>query len=486
MLRPGILVFLWQAAALSAATYYVDSASGRDANPGSSPSRAWQSLSKINSTTFQPGDRILLRAGSTWTGQLWPKGSGAAGRPILIDRYGGPSNPVIHGAGTAEDAVKLHNQEFWTIRNIEVTNTGAGPGMRRGIHLVLDNFGTAKGVAISHVVVHDVNGDLNAKDSGGIVWTIHGEKRPSRFDGLTIDHCSIYKVDRSGIAGQSSHWPRESWFPSLRVRIAHNSLDDVGGDGIVAWACDGLRVEFNVASRCNQRSQGFNAGVWSWSCDNSVFRYNEAYLTRGTRDGEGFDSDYNSRNALFEYNYSHDNEGGFMLVCNDGRHKSPINAGNAGTIVRHNLSQDDAVRAFHLSGPLTRTRIYGNEVYNGTGKEVNLVQISDWEGWPEDTEIARNRFRVSGTARCGHAIDHTPDGLYRIVPGTGPALGTRFLDNVFEAGQSDCPASEDAAGGIRGAGLSGTPLEKFAREAIRLQSPEQRHAAWRRFLQSRP
>src|SRR5215472_16367327 len=53
----------------------------------------------------------------------------------------------------------------------------------------------------------------------------------------------------------------------------------------------------------------------------AVFQYNEAYLTRGTRDGEGFDSDYNSRNAIFQHNYSHDNEGGFMLICNDGHHK---------------------------------------------------------------------------------------------------------------------------------------------------------------------
>ncbi|MGE5141792.1 MAG: hypothetical protein ACM3JD_20180, partial [Rudaea sp.] len=395
----------------------------------------------------------------------------------------GPSNPIIHGAGNVEDAVKLYNQEFWEIRNIEVTNTGTSPGVRRGIHVVLDNYGTAKSVRISHVVVHDVNGDLNAKDTGGIIWTIHGERRPSRFDGLTIDHCSIYKVDRSGIAGQSSHWPRKFWFPSLHVRIDHNSLEDVGGDGIVPWACDGLLVEFNVAKRCNQRSQGFNAGIWSWSCDNSVFQYNEAYLTRGTRDGEGFDSDYNSRNALFQHNYSHDNEGGFMLICNDGRHKSDINAGNVGTIVRNNLSQDDAVRTFHVSGPVRRTRIYGNEVYSDTGKEVNLVQISDWEGWPEDTEIMQNRFRVSGIARCGHAVARTPDGLYRITPGTGPALRTRFLHNVFEAGQTDCGTSEDAEGGMWRSGLSGAPLEEFAREAIHLQSPEQRHTAWQRFLQ---
>jgi hypothetical protein len=481
MLR-WILAFFWYIAAGSATGFYIDATSGRDANPGTSPSRAWASLARINATTFQPGDRILLRAGSAWTGQLWPKGSGAAGRPITVDRYGHGKNPVIHGAGIVEDAVRLYNQEFWEIRNIEVTNTGTIPGFRRGIHLVLENYGTARNVLVSHVEVHDVNGSLDAKDTGGIIWSIHGAKQPSRFDGLTIEHSCVHNVDRTGIAGQSSHWMRTFWFPSLHVRIRHNTVEDIGGDGIVPWACDGLLVEFNVAKGCNQRSQGFNAGIWAWSCDNSVFQYNEAYMMRGTRDGEGFDSDYNSRNAIFQHNYAHDNEGGFMLICNDGGHGSDINAGNVGTIVRNNLSQDDAIRSFHVAGPVRGARIYGNEIYSDTGKEVNLVQISDWKGWPEDMEFTRNRFGVSGSARCGYAIGRTSDGLFKIAPGMGLALRTQFLRNVFGATSTDCP-TDDARDGNGRLGLTGAPLEEFARKSIGLRSAEQRHTAWKRFLQ---
>jgi len=89
----------------STTDYFVDSVSGADNNPGTSPRTAWKSLDKTNATTFHPGDRILLKSGSVWTGQLWPKGSGSADQPIIIDKYGGNAKPIINGAGE-EDAVE--------------------------------------------------------------------------------------------------------------------------------------------------------------------------------------------------------------------------------------------------------------------------------------------------------------------------------------------------------------------------------------------
>ncbi len=69
-------------AAATGTTYYVDAASGNDAAAGTTSATAWRTLGKVDATTFAPGDRILLHAGQKWTGQLWPKGSGADGQPI--------------------------------------------------------------------------------------------------------------------------------------------------------------------------------------------------------------------------------------------------------------------------------------------------------------------------------------------------------------------------------------------------------------------
>lgn len=64
--------------------YYLDATGGDDANDGTSPDKAWKSLTNANETTFSPGDRILLKAGEVWENQqLWPKGSGEEGRPYV-------------------------------------------------------------------------------------------------------------------------------------------------------------------------------------------------------------------------------------------------------------------------------------------------------------------------------------------------------------------------------------------------------------------
>ncbi len=52
-----------------AATYYLDSKSGSDANDGLSPARAWRTLSKASTKIKNAGDDVLLRSGSVFENQ---------------------------------------------------------------------------------------------------------------------------------------------------------------------------------------------------------------------------------------------------------------------------------------------------------------------------------------------------------------------------------------------------------------------------------
>jgi len=411
-------------------SYYVDSAAS-DENSGLSASTAWRTLAKINSTLFRPGDRILFKSGGVWIGQLSPKGSGTAKHPITIDKYGGDTPPIINGSGLAEDAVLLKNQEYWEIRNLEITNTGVAAAIRRGVHVVAENIGELHHIYLRNLRVHDVNGSENEKVNGGIDYSAIGDIKPSRFVDLRIEGNHIWHVDRSGIFGWSTHWTRSKWYPSLGVVIRNNVLDDIGGDGIVNVATDGAVVEYNVVSHASQRSQDYNVGIWPWSADNTIIQFNEVYGTRGQHDAEGFDSDWNSRNTIIQYNYSHDNDGGFLLICNEGSQSPKESAGNFGTIVRYNISQNDHHRGIKLSGPVENTLIYNNTIYVGKGEDVDIVLHTDWTGWASNTYFFNNIFYVEGTARFGYGVTGNQDGSYVSAPGPGKSTNSVYDFNVY-------------------------------------------------------
>ena len=419
------------AAAAGATDYYVDAVAGNDANKGTNPDSAWRTLTKVNGTTFQPSDTILFKAGGAWDGQLWPKGSGAEGRPIRVGKYGSGAKPLIRGNGSVEDAVLLKNQEYWEIEDLEVTNSGTTKVIRRGIHLAVVNFGEAHHVVVRRMSVHDISGRDDSKENGGIIFSCEGKEKPSRFVDVLIENNEVYHADRNGISSWSDRWQRILWYPSLGVVVRGNKLRDIGGDGIMIAVTDGALLEHNVVAQANQRSEGYNVAIWTWSADNSVVQFNEAYGTKGQRDGEGFDSDWNSRNTLIQYNYSHDNDGGFLLICDDGGQRTADSAGNVGTIVRYNISQNDHHRGITFAGPVQNTLIYNNTIFIGTEETVDAILFSDWDGWSRTTAFYNNIFYAEGKGTIGHAISRAPDGAHTSAPGLGESQENKFDGNVF-------------------------------------------------------
>lgn len=427
-----------------AATFFVDSVHGSDANPGTAESAPWKTLAQVNRTEFKPGDHILFNSGSVWHEQLAPASSGDDGKPIVLDRYGKGAMPQIAGDGVHPDAVLLRNVQNIELHHLEISNHGATLSPRRGLHIFLDNFGTARHILVAGLYIHDVNGTNQEKDNGGIIFRTKGDKVPSRFDDLIIERNIVWKVDRSGIVADSFHAMRTHWFPSLHVVIRDNYVDDIGGDGIVPWATDGALVEHNIARKCNQRATDYNAGIWQWSTDNTLLRLNEAYETHGTHDGEGFDSDYNSRNTRFEYNYGHDNDGGFMLICTPVQRDPKQNLGNTGTVVRYNISRNDHARLINLSGADDVT-VANNAFYIGPGHDVQML-ASDWLGWSSNASFTNNNFYVhDGTLRFGHSASRNPDGTYNLAEGWGPAKNIVFSANQYHGKVVDPPSDYTAS-----------------------------------------
>jgi hypothetical protein len=507
-LIPFLLVFC---RAVLAADYYLDCSRGDDRAAGSRPAAAWKTLDKASGTTYQPGDRILLRAGCQWLGVLAPQGSGAPGRPIVLDRYGDGPKPRIRGNG-AMAAVLLNNQEGWEIANLEVTNDAPEEGLRRGVLVLAENAGRAlRHIYLRGLEVHHVRGRLGAdivsKTTGGIAFEVRGAERPGRFDDILVEGCSVEHVDNTGIYTWSDYspHPRDPRWKELRftgVRLRNNRLRDIGKNAIGVRASLAPLIEQNVIERSSQRLHG-NA-LFVFGCKDAVIQHNEVYGTRFERiEGAAFDSDYNSEGTVIQYNYSHDNGGGLVDLCNNPSSRPPRGY-NDGTIVRYNISQNDVQRVIAFDGPVTNTQIYNNTIFVGEKLAPRIIEFDTFgksPGYASRTWFRNNIFcnKGEGTYVWGESKENVfeyncffgnhpasePDDRYKITadplfiaPGTG-GIGLASVGGYRLRGGSPCLDSGVPMTGNGGRDYWGNPLSDkhsgrgaFERPIARASIPE--------------
>jgi len=436
-------LFFWSFSAAFATDYYINSESGDDSNSGASPGSAWKSLAPANAHVFQPGDRLWFKSGTRYTGQLAPRGSGCFtnGRPVVIQigKYGGRALPRIDGEGLVPDTLLLRNVEFWDVEDLEISNLGTNRApWRTGVRVEDDRFGVMRHIHLQRLFVHDVNGDLRKSQEGcGIFFESRGRNN-SHFDDLLIQDCHVVRTDRNGIC------QRGGYSRSRHVVIRGNLLEDIGGDGIKLWGSDGGLIEHNVVRGGRERCRDAAAGIWPFDCDDTVIQFNEVSGMKGTNDGEGFDSDYLCRRSLFQYNYSHDNDGGFMLIC------APKESYCAGTVIRYNISQKDGLRTarvFHFGGSSSNTLVYNNTIYVGTNQDLPLMHFSEWnDGWAQDVKFYNNIFYAAG----------------RVTYDWGKSRDVGFDRNVFFGQHAEIPPDANAVTNCPPLLLPGSGGEGFA------------------------
>lgn len=380
--------------------YYVDATNGKDENSGLSVDEAWRTLGKVEQQVFNPGDQILLKSGEVWHEGLKLHGQGRPGEVIYLGSYlvdkddiriGEGLKPKIHAEGKVLYGLHLHNLTFWEIEHIEVSNKGEYPlAGRTGIMVSADeHFEGAEEHYIEHiylkdVYVHSVNGEPTVKDShnGGIFYSILSEDTTNylAFKDIRIENCYVKDVERTGISFGGSNcvskivgedlsvWDADAIKPYMHqdVVIRNNYVQRSGGDAIVPMYAFRPLIEHNTSQEASFSTIGqpdlmFNAAIWPWQCYEAVFRYNEVFKTYLNGDGQGFDCDW-SYGTVYEYNYSHHNEGGFMLVCQ----KNAIKAH-----VRNNVSYNDQ-RCIFMTSNVQEAYVEGNLIYTGSHLETQM------------------------------------------------------------------------------------------------------------------
>ena len=396
--------------------YYFDATGGNDNNDGLTAASAWKTLKNVGSLQLRAGDQLLFKRGETFKGRLDVSAKGSEQLPVIIGAYGeGDKKPLISAPDNSQYAVHVFNSDYVTVEHLEVVNRGSKDvGGRTGVLVECTDYGVSKGIRLNDLFVHDVNGSMVKKQGGGsgILLKNGGSKKTSTYDGLTIEYCHIKNCHRNAMIWDAC-WDRTNWYPNLNVVVRYNLIEQVPGDGIVPIGCDGAIVEYNVMRDCtkmfdeNSRTEAA-AGIWPWSCDNTIIRFNEASGHKAPWDGQGFDADYNCSNTVIEYNYSHDNYGGMVLVCAAGDEaKYDYCWGNINPVVRYNISIGDGNRphpargkmfsqSIHIGGPVEGLSLYRNIVHNKTKAADNIdrrmLVSDDWVGCANNTTIKENIF----------------------------------------------------------------------------------------------
>ena len=452
--------------------YFIDYELGNDANDGKSPKAPWKTFKNANAKEFEPGDQILLEADSTWNGvatlaanyqtnlasgqagMLWPKGSGTRENPCVIDRYDrtdatGDSveytaitkRPVINGNGTpsatlsnpyrASGAIYLQGQHFWTIRNIEVTNSYqdfSQPNIRAthwynrsaqvvkkallGIYVASGAYikadgssgaGSAHciGIVIENCYAHDVQSEHNNNQgtyTGYMDNTEFGARNDNNKAGKTGGGIIVEVTDsrvegnivrRVGLEGiRTNHGDT-----GTNIIFRGNYIETVYGDGMVmsrvnktgsttaannSLVTSGINlVESNfIKDSCAapNMDSGNYASNWCYYGNDLVYQYNESWGTLyGNLDGEAWDIDNESKRVTYQYNYSHHNAGGAVLFmsggCEDG-------------IFRYNISANDGgssryMKTIDANGLTVDTGAYSYTQFSGGQSLIHYVTGSN-------------------------------------------------------------------------------------------------------------
>ena len=342
-------------------TYYFDSVSGDDSNEGLDEAHPKKSLDAAagiaKNTKESTPTKLLFKAGSEYTGKLTlEKFKAKDESPLIVDVYG-KSETVSY--------CKINGRSNDNCIEVKASNIRLGgfeltaPDGFRGIHVTTPKKDAMTNVVIHDNYIHDINFKLGSyvlptdqseldstsiqnicPDSrfsyncGGIIFEADTPlaKGASWYENIWIDDNIIERVARTGI-WVFSNWAQRpgidwgsnpyysddiGWYPHHNVNIRGNDIFYSGGDGVIIGASVDGFIEYNTCyhAQCLPRPNYVCAGIWSHSCKNFVFQFNESAYTHTARDGEGFDIDIGNSNILFQYNYAHHNDGGGLLCCN--------------------------------------------------------------------------------------------------------------------------------------------------------------------------
>ncbi len=383
-----------------------DDGAGSEADP-------WRSLSKINVQNLEPGDRVLLFSGGSFTGTLTiaDADSGTPVAPVVVTTYGGAEKASI--ASGTDKGISVYNAS-----GVEISNLVVVAGINNetsGVEIYNDIRGDHR---YPHIVLHNLEVHEYGKSGVDIgSWPYEGSGDTwCGYDNVRITHVTSFnngKTDQSSAGIKAwGWWPAEqgrrnhtNWY------IAHCLTYSNRKDGIVVSSVNGCTTEYCRAYA--NTGQG-GVGIWYWELDNGVIQHSISHdnTSTNTADGGGFDLDGGCTKCVMQYNYSYSNHGaGYLMAQFNGA--TPM----LDNVIRYNVSQNDGLHnnygaIFFWSGdndPVANTRIYGNTIYADkapavSGRTPSCVRLLS--GGMTGNELYNNIFIARNGAKLVSIKNH--------------------------------------------------------------------------------
>jgi hypothetical protein len=378
------VLMLWASALFAAPSdYYLDCSAPQ--NGAGTQSAPWNNLASVDAFTFHPGDHLFMKRGTTCDGVLSPLGSGSENASIVVDAYGSGALPAING-GDAAAALKLFNQQYWEVNNLEVAG-----GNRYGVFV----SGDTPNSTLSHIYLRnlDVHGakfeSKKRADSGEVV--MQTEAAGQVFQDILVDGVKAHDshVSEGIFVTAGGKWieGNGTMQPLGRDVTVQNSLaHDVYGDGILISELHNGLLQHNTVYRsglCKACTGSTPVGLWEWYCKGCVVQFNESYENDSWDiDGGDFDIDYYNEDNVVQYNYGHDSAGYCVAIFGAGGRATRH------SIFRYNICSNNGRKSSLSSegeiylhtwegGTLDGVEIYNNTIYWNPAANAAAFTTSD-------------------------------------------------------------------------------------------------------------
>jgi parallel beta helix pectate lyase-like protein len=365
----------------AASVYYISSTFGNDKNDGLSPARAWRSLSQIHLKSdsegkFRSGDKILLKRGDRWDGQIRLDANGTAQNPVVLGSYGEGPKPSMYG-----DNPQLQWEPVAGHLGIYAADMGRGSVLGALFMAGKNTRAVYPGGSLNRIdylegFLAELQSGVFAGQYDGRLWIRTPDRKPSqetvrvfRYAGVMVADSSYVQVEDLDI---QRFYVGIDVTTSKDVVIHHNDIQDVLGIGIYLRSGDvNCLVESNTVHRSGNTALYVLKGDKNTFRDNWVSHVDSTVLgiaMAGDKMGVGLQE---SQHSLVEYNYFSDSGG------MDFFHE-------AGSSVRYNYLE----RVRSAGSPNgTDLNLYGN-IYNLGGDEGERGSVGINVGVTGDGSIA--------------------------------------------------------------------------------------------------